>query len=622
MNENNEILSKAQKKAAEIKEILTNLEDGVYELYPNLNGMSEVWKQFSLIKHSETSQRIDYVHCNECRGLLQFKELSGTSHLLRHKCHFSQDFESAGSKFRNLPLAKIEETQGLLMKNIIKLCTDDFYSYESVCDSTGFLNFLQSFVSLGHKFGNVELRKLYPNVNLIRREVVNMKEEYLRENYSKFREAMVLNYCSATIETRKYKCSSENDLLVMSIQYFDKDLRGLQKKIIFTTSYDTEDAENVQDNIEKSFTFFGGDRNDLVGLKIVTPRTGILSEAFIHPFSRNDCIASTICEILDKSFQISSKAEISELLSNCRSIVRVIMSNDQYRLHLNQDVGTWKSKVAMLQSVIDQYDDVSTILKNENEYKLNFNKRRGEELKSFLEPFVEAVTDLSATTYTTANKILLWWAILKEHLKTHDNYSSEIKSLMMATNVQFESKFRPTITNKIDCFLDPRYKYLKMLSETEKAEVYKEVGKLLDEINVDNEIVVDAPSAPDPKKGRFSLFEGTKSDAKKQKQTNKEKPKSRFSRFESNDTDSKIDDEVSKYMNFPPMTSASFESEFDVIVKYWIPRKKTLPKLFKLVTTRLHVPACCSNDWEKTFAMKENLKPENINDLLIVKDNF
>lgn len=618
MDENTEILTKAQKKVAEIKEILTNLEDGVFELYPNVNGMSEVWKQFSLIKHSETSQRIDYVHCNECRGLLQFKELSGTSHLLRHKCHFSQDLESAGSKFRNLPLAKIEETQGLLMKNIIKLCPDDFYSYESVCDSIGFLNFLQSFVSLGHKFGNVELKKLFPNMNLIRREVVNTKEEYLRENYLKFREAMKFNYCSATIETRKYTCSSENNLLVMSIQYFDKDLRGLKKKIIFTTTYDTEDVESIQENIEKSFTFFGGDRKDLIALKIVTPRSDILSEGLAHPFSRNDCIASTISEILDKSFQMSSKVEISELLSNCRSIVRVIMSNDQYILDLSQDVGTWKSKAAMLQSVIDQYDDIVTILKNENQHKLSFNKRRGEELKSFLEPFVEAVTDLSATTHTTANKILLWWAILKEHLKTHDNYSSEIKGLMIATNIQFESKFRPTITNKIDCFLDPRYKYLKMLSETEKAVVYKEVRKLLDVIDVDDEIVADAP---DPKKGRFSLFEGNKSDAKKQKPTDKEKPKSRFSRFECNDTESKIDDEVSKYMNFPPTTSASFESEFDIIVKYWIPRKKTLPKLFKLVTTRLHVPACCGNDWQNTIAMKENLQPETINDLLIVKDS-
>lgn len=620
--DNHQTQTKAQKKAAEIQEILTNLDDGVFELYHNVNGVSEVWKQFSLIKHSETSQRIDYVQCNECRGLLQFKDLSGTSHLLRHKCQFSQELENGAPKFRNLPQAKIEETQGLLMENVIKLCTNDFYSYESVCDSPNFLNFLQSFVTFGHKYGNVELKNVYPNVNRIHREIMNKKDENLREIYSKFREAMKTNSCSATIEIQKYTCSStEKDLLVMSIQYFDKDFSGLRKKIIFGIRFDKEDFISVQQNIVKSFNFFGGDRNALIGLTIVTPRSEILSKALTSPFSRNDCIASTIKNILDESFKISLKSEIDELLSNCKSIIRVVSSSGESNLELSQDTGTWKSKVAMLRSLIDQHDAVSAILKNENQSKLIFHKRRAEELKSFLEPFVDAIEDLSATTYTTANKILLWWTSLKEHLKTYDNYSYEIKGLMITTNTQFESKFRPTMANKIDCFLDPRFKFLKMLSEKEKAEVMKEVRKLLDEMNMDVEVEVaaDVVTTPASKKARFSLYEANRSDAQKQKNANK--PKSRFSRFEIDESDIQKDDEVTKYMNFPPTSSASFESEFDIISKYWKPRKKTLPKLFKLVTSRLHIPACCGNVWDNTITMKQNLELETVNELLVVKDN-
>lgn len=637
MSKNSNPRSSRIAKEEEIKEVLNNIDDGIYEVYPNVKGVSDVWKKehFVLIRNTQTNERVKYAQCTECKGLLSFKDLSGTSHLLRHKCNITDEAEANSAKFKNLNPGKIDEAKETIIQNIIKLCAEEFYSCEDLCDSPRFLDFLQSFVAFTHKYGNVNLNTIYPSGNLIRRNIVNTKEEKLRDILMEYREAKKSGNCSATIEIRKYVCPTVDDfhVLIMSIQYFKNDLSSLKKKIIFATIFDEEDKlEAIQLNIIKNFELFGGDKNDLEDLMIITPRNTVLAKVLAFPFIRNDCTSCVIKDIFNSAIKNSSTVEMEELLSTCRSVVRLIMSNEQYNtMELCQDLGTWKTKDSMLRSIIAKYDDIIVILDDENQDKLRFSKKRAEELFDFLEPFVAAIDDLSATSHTTANKILLWWASLKDHLETKNKFSFEIKNIMINAKVSFDSRFQPTITNKIDCFLDPRYKSLLMLSEAERVEVINEVRKLVADIEIDIDVVTTVSNthseiAPQAKKARFAAYEAGTSNAGaskavvQNKKQDASKEKNRFAKYEVGDT--QISDEVSKYVNLPQADPAKFESDLEIITKYWKPRKKLFPKLFKLALSRLHVPASCGCAWDETFKMKEKLKAEAINDLFIVKDNF
>lgn len=81
-------------------------------------------------------------------------------------------------------------------------------------------------------------------------------------------------------------------------------------------------------------------------------------------------------------------------------------------------------------------------------------------------------------------------------------------------------------------------------------------------------------------------------------------------------------DEVDIYLKLPPMTSSDFTTEFDIINKFWKQQKNKLPKLFKLVSTRLHVPACCGSAGVKRFQLMQNLNPDTLADYLFVGNNF
>lgn len=84
-------------------------------------------------------------------------------------------------------------------------------------------------------------------------------------------------------------------------------------------------------------------------------------------------------------------------------------------------------KILMLESINMHYDEMVAISNNDNKFAFQFNKRKSEEFISLLSPFVEALDDLSATTYTTANKIFVWRSVLNEHVHTFNEYSNDLK---------------------------------------------------------------------------------------------------------------------------------------------------------------------------------------------------
>lgn len=596
-------------------EVLQRIDDGTYELFIHDGGYSDAWEKFWRIRNPKAKELIEYVQCMECKVLLTFKKYSGTTHLNRHKCRKGRGLNDDGTcKFKCLTSEKTDELKSSITKDIIKVCAEDLISPEILCESAAFLRFSQKLISMGYKDGNVESKNIFPNSYIVRRDIVDMKEEKLRESYFKFREAMKNKWCSGTIEVRMFISTRADFVLIMSVQFFDPNLKALTKNVIFTTSIaDGQSSIIILQNLLEKFKLFGGDEETMQNLKIVTPNIDVLQEALAFPYTRYNCAADTITKILDEAFVSSGSKDVNDLISNCRSIVSL---TEKHNLKLDTDIGTWKSKISMIRSVLLNYADIAKILENENKNILKVNKRRAEELIDFLGLFEDAIDDLSSTSYPTANKILLWWSFLTKHLEECDEYSLEVKKIVTTTKGIFGLKFQPTMENKIDCFLDPRYKSLVMLTKNDRDVVIEETRKLLDN-ELENVNVVEPLPGPSnvrlPKRNRFAIYESAKGISEKSTK------KCRFECYEASVTDKNENDEIKIYLDLPVVNSKSFKSEFGIISEFWKSRKNVLPKLFKLAITRLHVPACCGSAGLKDTNLNHTLDIETVNDLLLVR---
>lgn len=207
-----------------------------------------------------------------------------------------------------------------------------------------------------------------------------------------------------------------------------------------------------------------------------------------------------------------------------------------------------------------------------------------------LEIFIEAVDSLQSIEGPTLNKILPWWSALRDHLNSTDKHSIDIKRSMKLAKNLFEVEFVPTMKQKVACFLDPRYRLLKMISADEREEVIREVRFIVDNmpatpINGAVELAAVLPA----KKGKFS-------------------------HLEANDDDIEERDEVSHYIHSIQFKKDNLsESDFNVIEIFWKDNKEKLPKLFSLATTRLHIPACCCSN----LNLKKTIDPESLDNLLL-----
>lgn len=457
---------KAAEKALEIENILKKIKQGTLETVP-CTGLSPVWKKFRKIKNVNTKLFVEYVQCLDCKGLVPYTSQSGTSNLLKHKCKTSKD-----ENFKDLPDEKIKVVKQVLMNKVIASAALDFCPIELFCGS-GYLQMAQSLVSLGEKYGNIDLKVVHPNVNSINRRIVQVKEETRQSVLELFKKAFDRRWCSTSLEICNSNGIVNKPLLAtFSIHYFEKDLSALRKQKIFALGIDPEDEPSATlKNIIRNFNAFGGAEFQLQQMTIVTPNTMMMKTVFMPPFNRQDCILYKINYILNAAFNSSSDKtdDLNGIINNCRNIVRYIKNSGKTQLQVKLDCETWKSKIEMMEALTNQYDDVMKVLDDDEGNNFVLNKKRVKEIVSFVTPFLEAMDDLAATEYSTANKFVLWWALLDNHLQDTESYSFWMMDIFKKIKPIFDFELHPTMDNKIDCFLDPRYRWLKMFPQVERG---------------------------------------------------------------------------------------------------------------------------------------------------------
>ncbi|KAJ6642525.1 hypothetical protein Bhyg_07476 [Pseudolycoriella hygida] len=166
--------------------------------------------------------------------------------------------------------------------------------------------------------------------------------------------------------------------------------------------------------------------------------------------------------------------------------------------------------------------------------------------------------------FCVLSKKCLSLGMKKIALSSADKY--EIKNFLINASDVFRSKFPLTTDRKINCFLDPRYKCLKMTLKITSFLVIAEVRNILADITVEDahEVPTSSSSAtPKAKEARFADYETRKGDSKAllpQKENKKWKEEnqrlSRFKAYESNEDDLDQNDELTKYLKLSAMKSS------------------------------------------------------------------
>lgn len=492
-------------------------------------------------------------------------------------------------------------------QKMVQFCAQDIRPFEIVAGK-GFKLVAQHFLSMGAACGDMDVSDILPHPTTISRNVQKIKRRKMETILPTIQKAMELEECSATTdmwtENRK-----KNHYSTMTVHYFDKHF-SLKRSILFTSLFKAKKKTgvNIRKELKRRFRNMGLDPQLLLKIDVVTDKGSNIVKALKPPYTRQNCRCHLLNTVLKNTFESDKVPLIMyKTIRLCKKIVRHLKQSgkmNQLSKCVIQDCGTrWNYKLDMVKSVVDLYQEIQPLLSVSNREKWQIDIELAEELILFLTPFKEACKSMEGDTYVTSNKILLWWAEISEHLSENNFARPAVKKTVRIARKIFDRKYTIDMSNKIACFLDPRYRTLKMLTDNDRETVFTEVKRLIQE-ETDN----DRQQRNNPVENRrFACFHGG--------------------------LDEDNLEEFQSYMDtadFSMYWDAKKETESKNLVEFfWRDNKERYPCLYKLARKRLHVPASSSSservfsDAGRTFEPRRTkLKPKKLDDLLFIRDQL
>ena len=106
----------------------------------------------------------------------------------------------------------------------------------------------------------------------------------------------------------------------------------------------------------------------------------------------------------------------------CKSMVRHLKQSgksSEFPHAVKQECETrWNTKRETLISIMKQHPEIKSLLTAQQNLRWEIDGDLMNEVIRFLTPFQEATKALEGDVHPTANKVLLWWAEIAEHLES------------------------------------------------------------------------------------------------------------------------------------------------------------------------------------------------------------
>jgi len=604
-------------------------------------GKSKVWDLFSKIIYANNDEvqlpkDTGYVCCTKCKTILTYSSSCGVSHLNRHKCQLNVNNERIDNFFAKRNKPNIPSSVTIEAVNCcIKLCSLDIRPFEAV-DGEGFRQLCQFLINTGARYGKIDAADLMPHPTTVSRNCLKMAESLRSELL-----AIILPYfnngrCSATTDmwTDDFK---KIGYTAITIHYINDEWQ-LKSNVLCVKQFEI-DKKKTGENINKSLKQFFGDWAKTNGeewlskLTWVTDRGSNIIKA-LEKYTRINCSAHILHNILQETFSLTEQKStentdagiqlqylkpVDTLISASKSLVRYMKKSGDNNLlskPLHQHVETrWYSKVIMLQSIRDMYEELIKLYGHNHTRLKYINVDLLTKLIDFLIPFKEASTKIEGEKYSTINLVVLYRCKLVKHLESikHntqiDETSKTLKILAARALNAMESKFKLHRNHEIALFLFPPYKSMKMMGESEKnrviGNVKLELLKIQENQPVRNEVNQVHPEVQAPSTSSYNNM---------------------FSEWENDFTQpnamSSYENELESYTH----STDTFQTN-ENILDWWKARNNILPTMAKLAIRILAIPATSAAS-ERAFSAagrvieerRSCLKAETIDALLFLQD--
>ncbi|KAL4097820.1 hypothetical protein QTP88_022528 [Uroleucon formosanum] len=602
---------------------------GEYTLVPQ-EGKSEVWKKFRKVLNvveniddPDSPEQIStgFIACINCKDL--YGQNSSTATLSRHRCNLGVGskekidayFEIMNKKKKDIPKKLKDET----IEKCVKYCCMDIKPMYSI-EGEGFKQFGQFLLDVGAKYGKIDIADILPHPTTVSRHIETTTKE-LRNNI--FKDLFFIiekKYCASTCDlwTDDFR---RNSYMSITLHYID-DNWELNNRLLHTGQFPMNESK-TGDNIRRflyNFFFQISDAankpcsNDLMSsITFVTDQGSNMLSA-LRNTNRLNCSAHLLNTVLRNLFDMKYLEQeedgnkplepVITLLTECKQLVRFMKStgkNGELCKGLVQEVETrWNTRFLMLQSVQNALPQIIQI-HGENFNRIqNIDTELLTEITQFLEPFKKASDELEGDKRPTIQKVVLYQLLLKKHLQTYSNLRENIYSnaeeLTINSILQklgkrglefMDTKFKLAQEHEIAVFLFPKFKSLKMFSETDKARIIGNIELKLLRIDLEednrhtNLQEVNNITARNPNPSGNSTFSEWEDDENDIDQSRN------YPRYKK-----EVEDYKNKY----------FEVQDDNILEFWNNQKYIFPLLSILAKQILAIPASSASS-ERSFSV-------------------
>ncbi|KAH6942575.1 hypothetical protein HPB50_008067 [Hyalomma asiaticum] len=335
----------------------------------------------------------------------------------------------------------------------------------------------------------------------------------------------------------------------------------------------------------------------------------------LRPYARMNCCAHVLNTVLRNAFDDRYLAqELPDLLEQLQKVKAVVTFLKQSGLTSQlphgvcQEICTrWNSKLAMMKSVLSQYDAIENLLDSRGNLLLeDVNKTLLTEVAEFLEPFKEASEKLEQDKVVTLPLVLMYYTKLKKHLTADSTDSPEVCQLKSRTLEFLQIKLPIEELHKVSTFLWPPFRHLRVLDEQERKSVHDRVRELLIDVYLrlpQGETSTDHPDYEPPAK-RTSLDE--------------------FKEWRDAAETQPADSELDSYLR----DSDSCE-DIEKLLEWWEAHRRKYRGLSFLAKKVLCIPSTSASS-ERNFSAagyvlqdrRTCLKPESLDNLLFLHKNM
>lgn len=334
------------------KFVTQQIANGTYSLSQRRKGKSCMWNVLAEIIKEDGSILKGLIYCRKCRKLLKFVA-NQTSNLCRHKCCLAIKQPQV---LKTVTAADRQEAINTCVEWIIEDCRP--FSSISVL---GFMKIAKFFINIGATYGeNVDVTDLLPDPTIISRNVQKAAEEKRKIISNEIRDVVNSGGATATVDMWSDNYVKRNFLGVTL--HYQKDFQlfhifmGLK-----SMDFQKSTSENILNKLKTLFKRYGVE--DIGSVKFVTDRETNIVKA-LENYTRLNSSSHLFANVLDKSFEDTT--ELTETMQACKKVVKYLKkSNLQHKLPtslINPYTTRWSSNYTMLKLIVDNWDDINTVL--------------------------------------------------------------------------------------------------------------------------------------------------------------------------------------------------------------------------------------------------------------------